>query len=58
MTITLGADELTFSEAAAQRLISVDLLDYEDGGYAAINELKPYRAYLLHAFEPCVLNLP
>lgn len=56
--IVLGADRLTFDEAAEQRLVDEFIYTYEDGGYERAATLAPAKAYLLKVFQPCLIELP
>ncbi len=58
INIVLGAEKLSIADAAAQRLISGDILTYDNGSYKATETLLPFTAYFIKAIEPCVIELP
>jgi hypothetical protein len=58
VTITFGGETISLSEAATRGIVAKSILEFDGAEYKPAAELLPFRAYLLRAYNGCLLNLP
>ncbi len=58
VTITFGGETISLADAAARGIVAKSILEFDGSEYKPAARLLPLRAYLLRAYDGCLLNLP
>jgi len=58
VTIVHGAVSHSLAEANELGLVLGSLFEFKDGSYVEVQDMQPFRAYFMRAYQPCILQFP